>query len=69
MSDFQGEITKQILSAPPRTMRSTRYSLTARGRSTPRSSTRLPIGNSSLLNASGWMRVPWPAAGMMPHTV
>ena len=30
-----GEMTKQILSAPARTMRSTRYSLTARGRSMP----------------------------------
>ena len=30
-----GEITKQSLFAPPRIMRSTRYSLTARGRSLP----------------------------------
>ena len=48
-------------------MRSTRYSLTARGRSTPPSSSRLPTGSSSFENASGWMRLPLPAAGMMPH--
>src|SRR6185437_8862076 len=67
MSDFHGEITKQILSAPPRTMRSTRYSLTARGRSTPFASIQLPTGSNSLEKASGWMRVPLPAAGTMPH--
>ena len=33
--DLPGEMTKQILSAPARIIRSTRYSLTARGRSTP----------------------------------
>ena len=42
---------------PPRSMRSTRYSLTARGRSMP-SSRRLPTGSSSFEKASGWMRVP-----------
>ena len=42
------------------------YAVTARGRSTP-SSSRLPIGSSSFENASGWMRVPLPAAGTMPH--
>src|SRR6185312_10987276 len=67
MSDFHGEITKQILSAPPRIMRSTRYSLTARGRSTPLASIQLPTGSNSLEKASGWMRVPLPAAGTMPH--
>src|SRR5829696_4043126 len=67
MSDLPEEMTKQIVVAPPRTMRSTRYSLTARGRSTPRSSMRLPTGSSSLEKASGWMRLPAPAAGMMPH--
>src|SRR6185437_6006588 len=67
MSNFHGEITKQILSAPPRIMRSTRYSLTARGRSTPLASIQLPTGNNSFENARGWMRVPFPAAGTMPH--
>src|SRR5215212_1964972 len=66
MSLLPGEITKQILSAPPWIMRSTRYSLTAQGRSvTP--SRRLPTGRSSLEKASGWMRLPRPAAGTMPH--
>src|SRR3989442_902504 len=32
MSDLPGAITKQILSAPPNIILSTRYSLTARGR-------------------------------------
>src|SRR5688572_4514183 len=68
MSDLPGEMTKQILSAPARIMRSSRYSLTAHGRSTP-PSMRLPTGNSSLEKASGWMRLPRPAAGMMPHMV
>ncbi len=53
MSLFHGEITNANRLAPASTMRSTRYSLTARGRSTPRSSTRLPTGSNSLLNASG----------------
>src|SRR3979411_2406469 len=66
MSDLPGEMTKQILLAPPRIRRSTRYSETAQGRSTP-SSVRLPTGNSSLENARGWIRLPRPAAGMMPH--
>jgi dTDP-glucose pyrophosphorylase len=52
MSDLPGEPTKQIRVAPPLIMRSTRYSLTARGRSLP-SSLRLPTGNSSFENASG----------------
>src|SRR5215212_1480727 len=66
MSDLPGEMTKQILSAPPWIMRSTRYSLTAQGRSvTP--SRRLPTGRSSLEKASGWIRLPRPAAGTMPH--
>src|SRR5437868_4866779 len=66
MSDFPGEITKQIFSAPPRIIRSTRYSETAHGRSTP-SSVLLPTGSSSLENASGCIRLPRPAAGTMPH--
>src|SRR3954464_35575 len=65
MSHLPGEMTKQSLSAPPANIRSTRYSLTARGRSVP-SSRRLPTGSSSFEKASGWMRVPLPAAGMMP---
>jgi hypothetical protein len=52
MSDLVGEITKQMRSAPARVMRSTKYSLTARGRSVP-FSRRLPTGSSSLENASG----------------
>src|SRR5918995_5231905 len=66
MSDLPGEITKQILLAPPRIIRSTRYSLTAQGRSTP-SSRRLPTGRSSFEKARGWMRLPRPAAGTIPH--
>src|SRR4051794_34748644 len=66
MSDLPGEITKQMRVAPAISMRSTRYSLTARGRSAS-PSRRLPTGSSSLLNASGWMRLPTPAAGTMPH--
>src|SRR4051794_29621592 len=66
MSDLPGEMTKQILSAPPSTSRSTRYSLTARGRSRS-PSRRLPTGSSSFENASGCMRLPCPAAGTMPH--
>src|SRR4051795_9983828 len=68
MSDLPGEMTMQSLSAPPSTSRSTRYSLTARGRSRP-PSCRLPTGNSSFENASGCMRLPCPAAGMMPHMI
>src|SRR3954467_12867318 len=68
MSDLPGEITKQILSAPPLIIRSTRYSLTARGRSVLPSN-RLPTGSSSLEKASGWIRLPAPAAGMMPHMI
>src|SRR3546814_7853546 len=47
MSDLPGAMTKQTRSAPPRIMRSTRYSLTARGRSVA-PSRRLPTGSSSL---------------------
>src|SRR3954451_7634197 len=61
-------MTTHNLSAPPSTRRSTRYSLTARGRSRP-PSCRLPTGSSSFENASGCMRLPCPAAGMMPHMV
>src|SRR4051794_3408739 len=68
MSDFPGEIMKAIFVAPAASIRSMRCSLTARGRSTAPSK-RLPTGSSSLENASGWMRVPAPAAGMMPHTL
>src|ERR671937_404997 len=68
MSVFPGDTTKQIFVAPAMIMRSTRYSLTARGRSTP-SSIRLPTGRSSFEKASGWMRLPEPAAGMIPHIV
>src|SRR3954447_17270382 len=66
MSDLPGEITKQILSAPPRISRSSRYSETAHGRSMP-SSRWLPTGSNSLEKASGWMRLPAPAAGTIPH--
>src|SRR3954462_14961318 len=66
MSDLPGEITKQIFSAPPRIRRSMRYSDTAQGRSIPLS-LRLPTGSSSLEKAKGWMRLPRPAAGTMPH--
>ncbi len=66
MSDLPGEMTKQIFEAPARTIRSTRYSLTAFGRSV-RSSERPPTGSNSFENASGWIRVPFPAAGITPH--
>src|SRR4051794_31013007 len=66
MSDLPGEITKQIFSAPPSIRRSMRYSDTAQGRSIPLS-LRLPTGSSSLEKARGWMRLPRPAAGTMPH--
>src|ERR671924_73915 len=66
MSVLSGEMTKQIFSAPPITIRSRRYSLTARGRSHPFSDL-LPTGSSSFENPSGWMRLPRPAAGTMPH--
>src|SRR3954470_24239270 len=66
MSDLPGEITKQILRAPPRIIRSTKCSLTAQGRSTP-SRRRLPTGSSSFEKARGWMRLPRPAAGTIPH--
>src|SRR4028119_1536519 len=51
ISDLPGEITKQIFVAPPRIMRSTRYSLTAQGRSTP-ASRRLGAGRG----CTGWAR-------------
>src|SRR5438270_9557405 len=66
MSDLPGEMTKQMRVAPAISIRSTRYSLTARGRSASPSK-RLPTGRSSFENASGWMREPIPADGMMPH--
>src|SRR3954468_17622810 len=66
MSDLPGAMTKQIFEAPPRISRSTRYSLTARGRSV-RPSRRLPTGSNSLEKARGWMRLPAPAAGTIPH--
>src|SRR5437764_1073567 len=66
MSVFVGETTKQIRVAPATTMRSRRYSLTARGRSSC-SARRLPTGNSSFEKARGWMRVPMPAAGTTPQ--
>src|SRR3954470_1644215 len=66
MSDLPGDTTKQTCVAPAITMRSSRYSLTARGRSTS-ASNRLPTGRSSLEKASGWMRLPAPAAGTIPH--
>src|SRR5437762_11166158 len=66
MSDLPGEITKQIFTAPPHIIRSTRYSLTARGLSVE-PSMRLPTGSSSFENASGWILLPMPAAGMIPH--
>src|SRR5579884_687332 len=66
MSDFPGEMTKQILSTPAVVIRSIKYSLMARGRaSAPRTS--VPIGSNSFEKASGWIRVPIPAAGMIPH--
>src|SRR5947209_18239109 len=68
MSDLPGEMMNAILVAPAASIRSIRCSLTARGRSTDPSN-RLPTGSSSLENASGWMRVPAPAAGMIPHMV
>src|SRR5215204_307016 len=68
MSDLPGEMTKHSFSAPPSTSRSIRYSLTARGRSRS-PSRRLPTGSSSLEKASGCMRLPCPAAGMIPHMV
>src|SRR3954465_9882579 len=68
MSDFPGEITKQILSAPPRIRRSMRYSDTAQGRSIPLS-LRLPTGSNSFEKARGWIRLPRPAAGTIPHIV
>src|SRR5579883_3329370 len=66
MSDLPCEMTIQIFSTPPRSIRSTRYSLTARGRSVEPSN-RLPTGSSSFEKASGCIRLPAPAAGMMPH--
>src|SRR5690349_24809904 len=68
MSDLPAPITTHSLSAPPASIRSSRYSATAQGRSA-RSRSVLPSGSSSLENASGWMRLPRPAAGMMPHII
>src|SRR5689334_22878935 len=68
MSDFPGEITKQILLAPPEIIRSIMYSLAARGRLVS-PSRRLPTGRSSFEKANGWIRLPAPAAGIIPHIV
>src|SRR5947209_438713 len=68
MSDLPGEITKQSLSAPPAIIRSTRYSLMARGRSTWPSNLP-PTGSNAFENASGWIRPPAPAAGIIPHII
>src|SRR3990170_8974127 len=66
MSDLPAEITKHIFDAPPFIMRSTRYSLTALGLSTPPSNL-LPTGRSSFENARGCILEPAPAAGIIPH--
>src|SRR4051812_49457257 len=66
MSDLPCEITMQILVAPARIIRSSRYSETALGRSVS-PSVRLPTGSSSLEKARGWMRLPTPAAGTIPQ--
>src|SRR5204862_6460279 len=66
MSDLPGAITKQSLSAPAPIIRSTRYSLIARGRSTA-PSTRPPTGANSFEKARGCIRVPEPAAAILPH--
>src|SRR6266568_1803870 len=56
MSVFAGEITKQTRVEPAASIRSSRYSQTARGRSVwP--SYRVPTGSSSLEKASGCIRV------------
>src|SRR4051812_46667702 len=68
MSALPGATTKQMRVAPALSMRSTRNSLTARGRSMSPASV-LPTGSSSLEKPSGWIRVPRPAAGTMPHMV
>src|SRR4051794_28136204 len=66
MSDLPGEMTKQMRVAPATSIRSIRYSLTARGRSAWPSK-RLLTGRSSFENAWGWILLPIPAAGTMPH--
>src|SRR5436309_4507981 len=66
MSDLPCEITMQILVAPARIIRSSRYSETALGRSVS-PSVRLPTGSSSLEKARGWIRLPVPAAGTIPQ--
>src|SRR4051812_44525092 len=60
-------MTKHSFVTPASSMRSIRYSLTATGRSLS-PSLRLPTGSNSLENAKGFMRLPRPAAGTMPHT-
>src|SRR5690625_3292908 len=60
-------MTKHIFVVPARAMRSRRNSLTARGRAPTSSAMRPPTGRSSFEKASGWMRVPLPAAATMPH--
>src|SRR3954470_7361233 len=68
MSDLPAEIVMQMRVAPARIIRSTRYSETAFGRSVP-SAMRVPTGSSSLEKASGWMRLPMPAAGTIPQVL
>src|SRR3982751_6435832 len=68
MSDLPAEIVMQTRVAPARIIRSTRYSETAFGRSVP-SAMRVPTGSSSLEKASGWMRLPMPAAGTIPQVL
>src|SRR5262245_44460582 len=55
----------QISVAPAAIIRSTRYSDTALGRSTP-FTVREPTGSSSLEQPNGWIRWPAPAAGIIP---
>src|SRR3990170_2303300 len=66
MSDLPGDMIKQSFFAPAHTIRSIRYSLTARGLSSS-PSILLPTGSSSLEKASGWILDPAPAAGIIPH--
>src|SRR5882724_1081562 len=65
MSPLSPEMTMQICVAPAAIIRSTKYSATAFGRSTPLI-TREPTGNNSFEHPSGCMRWPAPAAGMIP---
>src|SRR5579864_6921991 len=65
MSVFSADMTMHIWLAPAAIIRSTRYSETALGRSTPLT-IREPTGSSSLEQPRGWIRSPAPAAGMIP---